>query len=106
MSQGRWKEIEWARKKLGLPEQVSFVEIKEAYHSCCRESHPDLARTEEDRAEKEKEMVDINRAYQILFDYAQHYTIVLTPNEQGMSDEDWWMHHFGQDPIWAGEREE
>ncbi len=106
MTKKRWQEIEKARTLLELPKKVTLLDIKDAYHKKSRRYHPDKASSiEEQEAFKEK-MVEINLAYKTLLDYVEHYQIDLSPNEQGMSDEDWWMHHFGQDPIWGGEKEE
>ncbi len=96
MQQDRWKRIKWAREVLGLPEQVTRIEIQEAYHKMSRKAHPDLGKGDKEMME------DVNKAYRLLMDYVDKYKIRLTPNEDGMTDQEWWMHHFGQDPIWGG----
>ncbi|MFO8241349.1 MAG: hypothetical protein R6T90_10190 [Dissulfuribacterales bacterium] len=50
-------------------------------------------------------MAKLNAAYQILMDYVDRYEIKLNPNQDGMTEGEWWMHHFGQDPIWTGDYE-
>jgi len=105
LSKKRWQKIERARSLLDLPKKVTLLDIKDAYHKKSIKYHPDKASYEDKEFFKEK-MVEINWAYKTLLTYVEHYQIDLSPNEQGMSDEDWWMHHFGQDPIWGGEKEE
>ncbi len=80
-----------------MPEQVSRREILDAYREKSRRVHPDL--NPQDRSGL---MEELNSAYRLLMDYADDYKMRLTPNEDGMNDEEWWMHHFGQDPIWGG----
>ncbi len=95
----RWKKIEWARRLLRLPPQATRDEIRRAYRSMSRRAHPDSQGGAPD------EMTDLNRAYRLLMDYVEHYNISFEPNEAGMTGEQWWMHHFGQDPVWGGESE-
>jgi len=97
MRQDRWKEIEEARRLFSLPPEVTRREIREAYREKCREMHPD-SNPESDRA---TDMARINRAYRILMDLADNYTIRLVRTEDGMTDEEWWMDHFGHDPLWT-----
>ncbi len=101
MRTDKWQKINWARKRLGLPEQVTRREIQEAYREQSRKVHPDLS-PEADKGLME----ELNQAYRLLMDYTEEYKIRLAPNEDGMSDEEWWMHHFGQDPVWGGPRDD
>lgn len=101
MNGHKWNEIAWARRILELPEEVTRKEIQAAYRRKGRKLHPDAA-TGRDSAE----MVDLNRAYSLLMNYVDSYKIHLTPSEAGMNDEDWWMYHFGQDPVWVGDKKE
>ena len=102
MRHNRWKDIDQARKLLKLPEQVTRIEILEAYRHRCRDLHPDR-NPDIDTSEK---MVRLNTAYRVLMEYSDRYEIKLSPNEDGMTEGEWWMHHFGQDPIWTGDHEE
>ncbi len=102
MRSDRWKNIDSARKLLRLPEQVTRIEILEAYRRRCRDLHPDR-NPDTDTSES---MVELNTAYRILMDHSDRYEIKLSPNEDGMTEGEWWMHHFGQDPIWVGDHEE
>lgn len=101
MGRERWQEIAQARRLLKLPEHVSMADIKDAYRRRCLDLHPDHGAAETTN----HAMAELNRAYRVLMHYAEGYRIQLTPTEHGMNDEDWWMHRFGQDPIWAGDKE-
>jgi len=94
----KWQDIAWARQMLELPEEVTRLEIQDAYRRKGRELHPDTAGFNSDA------MTDLNRAYRLLMDYVDSYKIHLAPSEAGMNDEDWWMYHFGQDPVWVGDK--
>jgi len=100
--QRRWKELEKARRLLGLPQKVTRVEIQESYRKKCRALHPDHT----EMVDSEKEMVRVNDAYRLLMDFADNYKMDLCINEDGMTDEEWWLHHFGSDPIWGKTMEE
>lgn len=92
----RWEKIAKAGALLNLPEDVTRSEIQEAYRRRCRELHPDR-----NSESTEELMLQVNDAYRLLMDYCDHYRIKLTPNESGMTDGEWWMLHFGQDPVWT-----
>ena len=85
---------------MGLPQEVTRLEIQEAYRRLCRKIHPDgkLDNTSD-------KMARINKAYKMLMHFADNYTLKLTKSEEGMTGEEWWFHHFGQDPLWAGDKE-
>jgi len=102
MKNTRWKDIEHARQCMGLPEQVTRIEILEAYRRCCRDLHPD----KNPGIDTSKEMAQLNMAYRTLIDYIDTYKIELSPNEMGMTDAEWWIQRFGQDPIWVGDHKE
>jgi len=103
MKQDRWAAIDRARRLLGLTEKATRNEIRSAYMKACRLNHPDKKMDTEDSEER---MSLINSAYRLLMEYSDNYRMSFLPNEDGMDDEDWWFYHFGQDPIWAGEKEE
>ena len=65
---GNFEIVNEARKLLGLPEQASFDEIKEAYHTLSHKHHPDKYGVEPEIAKKMKK---INEAYRILKNYCQ-----------------------------------
>jgi len=61
--------------------------------------HPDIGNGITNTA-----MEELNWAYKFLMSYVDNYKIKLKPTEEGMNDEEWWMFHFGQDPIWSGDK--
>ncbi|MBW2164111.1 MAG: J domain-containing protein, partial [Deltaproteobacteria bacterium] len=91
MRHNRWKDIDQARKFLKLPEQVTRIEILEAYRHRCRDLHPDR----NSGIDTSEEMAKLNAAYKILMKYVDRYEIKLNPNQDGMTEGEWWMHHFG-----------
>ncbi|MGB9712731.1 MAG: J domain-containing protein [Dissulfurimicrobium sp.] len=101
MESTKWRDIESAKKLLGLPDEVTKKEIRDAYRARSKEIHPD-----KNQDCVSDEMARLNKAYKLLMEYADNYKIRLCPTEEGMSDEEWWMHHFGHDPIWTRNDEE
>lgn len=101
MKQDKWSALTEARRLLKLPEEVTRLEILAAYRERCREHHPDIHGNKQDEY-----MLRLNASYKLLIDYADHYKLKLSHNEDGMTGEEWWMHHFGQDPIWIGDKKD
>lgn len=97
MSLERWEKLEAARRLLGLPRQTTRAEIREAYRKKAVTLHPD-------RGGDPQKMKALNEAYQLLMEYCDHYRIELAPNDQGASPEEWWFLHFGEDPVWMGNK--
>jgi hypothetical protein len=100
MKSSKWKNIKKAREILGLPEEVTRAEIQNAYREKCMEFHPDKT-----KGDYSFEMIDLNASYRTLMEYVDNYRIRLSRNDEGMSDEEWWMSRFGQDPIWTSGKE-
>ncbi len=103
MKEDRWAAIDRARRLLGLTDKASRNDIRSAYMKACRLNHPDRI---PDHGDAEDKMGLINSAYRLLMEYSDNYRMSFLPNEDGMDDEEWWFYHFGQDPIYAGEKEE
>ncbi|HIE33415.1 MAG TPA: J domain-containing protein [Thermodesulfobacteriaceae bacterium] len=97
MRPNKWEKLEAARRLLKLPRETSRAEIREAYRRLAASFHPD-------RGGDPEKMKALNEAYNLLMEYCEHYRIELTPNDPGASAEEWWVMHFGEDPVWAGER--
>ena len=55
-------------KILGIPRTASKAEVKKAYRDKARAFHPDKQLTEDDRSKSEKRMIEINQAYEIVYD--------------------------------------
>lgn len=64
-------QIDDARKLLGLGEEATLKEIKDAYHSLAHHHHPD--KPENSAAEDEQMMKKLNQAYKVLMDYCNTY---------------------------------
>ncbi len=103
MKKDKWAAIDRARRLLGLTEKASRNEIRQAYMRACKLNHPDRFG---DTPDTEEKMALLNSSYKLLMEYADNYRMSFLPNEDGMDDADWWFYHFGQDPIWAGEKED
>ena len=94
----RWKRIDEARRLLGLPQKVTRLEVQDAYRRQVR-----MVRDLDDAREADERLVVLNDAYRLIMAFVDNYTVDLAPNEDGMTDEEWWMFHFGQDPVWSKE---
>jgi len=93
------KDLETARKLLGLPVLTTRKQIVERYRELAKKNHPDTGGSQE-------EFKKITWAYEVLMEYCNNYIISLKPEENRVEDpESWWFEHFGEDPIW-GKREE
>jgi len=66
-----FKEIDEARKLLGLGETATLKEIKSTYRRLAHEYHPD--KQEGTGESDEQRMKKINWAYQLLVNYCQDY---------------------------------
>ncbi len=66
-----FKEIEGARKLLGLGEAATLKEIKTAYRTLAHRHHPD--KHGEDNGAESATMKQLNRAYKLLMDYCDNY---------------------------------
>ncbi len=72
-----FKEIDEARKLLGLPESATLEEIKKAYRRLAVETHPDTC-SEKDHQGCEDMFKKITRAKEILLDYCAGYKYPFT----------------------------
>ncbi|MEW6219248.1 MAG: J domain-containing protein [Thermodesulfobacteriota bacterium] len=96
-----WRQLEAARQLLGLGERASLAEIRQAYRSRSKACHPDLAPPDQAAAAHER-MQALTAAYDTLRRYCADYRFRLVPAAgETMSDEDWWLDRFGQDPVWG-----
>jgi len=74
-----FKEIEEARKLLGLGEAATLKEIKRAYRALAHRHHPDK-HGGDDTAEGDT-MKQLNRAYKLLMDYCNEYQYSFTKED-------------------------
>ena len=68
MTNFSFTQIDKARKLLGLPQEATLKEIKEAYYTKAKEHHPDK-HADNEKLEQEREMAQINRAHKTLLHY-------------------------------------
>jgi len=67
-----FKEINEARKLLGLDEEVTLPEIKEAYRKLALKYHPDRCKDEK-KKDCEEMIKRINCAYEVVMGYCAGY---------------------------------
>ncbi|MFP3982611.1 MAG: J domain-containing protein [Desulfurivibrionaceae bacterium] len=104
MTEKDWKKINAAREVLGLGEEATLAEIKEAYRRQAKRHHPDLTGAGDESLEQEQSrtMQEITAAYKVLLNYCDNFRYPLVrPDDEEMDPEDWWMDRFGQDPLWG-----
>jgi len=108
MTSAGWGKIVAARELLGLGDQATLAEIKQAYRRLARKHHPDLARSRGETAGgQSREMQRLAEAYQVLMEYCRQFRFPLAPEEgQLLEGEDWWLERFGDDPFWGPGRRE
>ena len=73
-----FEEIDKARRLLGLGEEATLKEIKQAYRRMAFRYHPDSAGKD---VEVEETMKQLNRAYKLLLDYCATYSYSFTREE-------------------------
>ena len=70
----KFKEIDEARRLLGLGEKATLQEIREAYRKLALKYHPDKCK-QRDKKEREEMFKKINHANEILLLYCAGYEI-------------------------------
>ena len=97
----KYNKITKARKLLNLSEQATMEEIKASYRSLLMRWHPDVCN--ESREECARMTAKIIAAYRTIADYCSHYKFSFSKEEvaEHLSEEDWWVERFGQDPVWG-----
>ena len=98
-------KLDHARRVLGLPEVVNFVEIQRAYHEQSRRWHPDQHQENLDEALTER-MREINGAYKILKDYVFRCPISFRQEDlrEPLDAAEWWWNRFGT--VFGQEKED
>lgn len=97
-----FKAIDQARKTLGLQDEVTLTEIKEAYRKLAMKYHPDRCK-EKRKPICEKMFKKVNNAYETLLSYCVSYRFPLKKKEIEETDinkaadeqvrrfyDDWW----------------
>ncbi|HBU70496.1 MAG TPA: molecular chaperone DnaJ [Elusimicrobia bacterium] len=72
-----YKEVDEARKLLGLPEEANIKEIKEAYRQLALECHPDRCRGKSEKICEER-FKGINAAHKLLLEFCENYRYRFT----------------------------
>ena len=90
-----FKKIDMAREILELPKEANLREIEKAYRRKALEFHPDRKR-EQRYKECRKEMVQVNKAYQIIRDYIREYRFSFKKEEVEKYDPDRDMTRFSK----------
>lgn len=101
MNKREWQAVEQARELFRLGERATVNEMKYAYRQMCKKYHPDRAQ-KGDQKKYAEIMCRLTEAHDLLMRYTKGYRFPLTPEKDDIYDpEDWWMHRFGQDPLWG-----
>ncbi|MEA3255087.1 MAG: J domain-containing protein [Candidatus Altiarchaeota archaeon] len=103
MESNSFKQINEARKTLGLGETATLREIKNAYRRMVKIYHPDK-REKRDRKDCEKHMKEINKAYELLTEYCMNYKYSFTKKEVEDSYSRY-MKGFSEDWMWGPGKE-
>jgi len=92
-----FKQIDKARKLLGLANEATLKEVKESYYRKAKEHHPDRC-TNNKKIEQEREMAQINKAYKILLNYIEEYEFSFNKEDVEKNDpEQNMIKRFSQD---------
>ena len=94
-----YKGIDKARKLLGLFQEATLIEIKDAYRRKAIKYHPDKQRTEK-RKEFSQKMNQINKAHRILMNYVEKYKFCFSEEEVKRNDPNRDTRRFSED--WLG----
>ena len=80
------RRLREAREALGLGHRATWEQIKRAHRRRVKECHPDLAGDAADRARREREMTEVNSAYEFLAQYCARYRFDLTGEDALLAD--------------------
>jgi len=70
-----FKDIDNARKMLGLPDIASIENIKDKHRKLILKYHPDRHHNSKDKQIYEEKIKEVNSAYKIIMDYCTKYPI-------------------------------
>ncbi|MBE1425942.1 curved DNA-binding protein CbpA [Desulfomicrobium macestii] len=96
-----YKELIAAKAVLELPDRASLGEIRTSYISLLKRWHPDTCT---EGKEKCSEMTQrIVSAYRTVCAYCEAYEYSFDDQElrRHLSNEEWWLEKFGEDPLWS-----
>ena len=81
-----FKQIDKARRVLGLGESATIAEIREAYRKLALKCHPD--KRGDDKKRSEEEFKRINNANEVLMTYVSSYRFSFEEEKAGETDMD------------------
>jgi curved DNA-binding protein CbpA len=73
-----FKDIEKARKTLGLQDTASMEDIKSSHRNLILKFHPDRHSSSKDKDACQEKVKEINTAYEIIMNYCIRYPISFT----------------------------
>jgi len=76
-----FKDIDRARKILGLGKTASMEDIKSSYRKLSLKYHPDRYNSSPEKKEYEEKIKEINSSYKILMNYCSKYPISFDRNK-------------------------
>lgn len=100
MPESLYEKIKLARELLDIPERANIEMVKQKYKEALKKWHPD--KCEEDKELCKKKTEEIIKAYKILLEYCNNYTIDFSEEEikKYIPPEEFWKKKFGDDPLW------
>lgn len=98
---GLFERLTWARKVLGLAENVTRKEIDLRTKDLLKQWHPD--RSNREPAASNAMTRRILEARAIIDTYIENYRFAFTREESDnyLSPQEWWQKRFGGDPTWT-----
>jgi hypothetical protein len=104
MKSPTYAQLVAAKNLLELQDRATMKEIRGAYTRLLKRWHPDTH--PEDRQACCEMTAGIVEAYRVIVAYCDAYEYSFAEEElrRHLSDEEWWLDRFGQDPLWGGGR--
>jgi len=92
-----------AAEVLGLTGRASLNGIHARFHELVKEWHPDVSEHDPDLSHTT--FIRIKEAYDILVEYGMNYELSFRAEDirkgTDYDSREFWMAHFGDDPIWG-----
>ena len=96
-----FKDIEKARKTLGLGGTASMEDVRKSYRSLILKFHPDRHSSSKDKDVYEEKVKEINNAYGIIINYCIRYPISFTRDKvKNIEEGEYQKQHF--DRFYSG----
>jgi len=92
-----------AAEVLGIADRMSLNGIHTRFRELVKEWHPDVSQHDPDLAHTK--FIRIKEAYDLLMEYGMNYELSFRAEDIRKGTEydsrEFWMTHFGDDPIWG-----